>query len=292
MTEALDLTGVRCLVTGAAGVLGTAIAGKLRARGADLVLSGRSAATLDALAETLRAAPGGALDSVLIDLSEPGAPDALIAALDGRLDVLINNAAVPGPIGPLAGSDFAPWEETIRMNLIMPAELCRAAVPVLVATASATGRRAKIINMSGGGATSPRPNFSAYSVAKTGVVRFTEILAGEVRTQGIDVNSVAPGALPSVMTRNILAAGTALCAPHELAVAEKAQGEAGLAAMSKATDLIAYLASSESDGVTGRLIAAQWDPWPRFADLKDELDKTDIFTLRRIVPKDRGRDWD
>lgn len=291
MTDAPDLTGFRCLVTGATGVLGTAIAEKLRARGADLVLSGRSAAALAALAASLRAAPGGALDTVAIDLSEPGAPAALIAALGGRLDVLINNAAVPGPIGPLAESDFAPWEETIRMNLIMPAELCREAVPLLVA-AAAGGRRAKIINMSGGGATSPRPNFSAYSVAKTGVVRFTEILAGELRAQGVDVNAVAPGALPSVMTRNILAAGAALCAPHELAVAEKAQGEAGLAAMAKATDLIVYLASSASDGVTGRLIAAQWDPWPNFAALRDELDKTDIFTLRRIVPKDRGRDWD
>jgi hypothetical protein len=65
-----------------------------------------------------------------------------------------------------------------------------------------------------------------------------------------------------------------------------------MAAMARATDLIAYLASSVSDGVTGRLIAAQWDPWPNFSTLKDELDTTDIFTLRRIVPKDRGRDWE
>ena len=290
MTDVPDLTGLRCLVTGATGVLGTAIAEKLRARGADLVLTGRSAAALESLAASLGAGPG-AIDTVAIDLSGQGAPAALIASLGGRLDVLVNNAAVPGPIGPLAESDFAPWEETIRMNLVMPAELTRAAIPLLVASA-ASGKRAKIINMSGGGATSPRPNFSAYSVAKTGVVRLTEILAGELRDRGIDVNAVAPGALPSVMTRNILAAGTALCAPHELAIAEKAQGEAGLAAMAKATDLIAYLASSASDGVTGRLIAAQWDPWPDFARLRGELDKTDIFTLRRIVPKDRGRDWD
>jgi short-subunit dehydrogenase len=291
VTDIPDLTGIRCLVTGATGVLGAAIAEKLRARGADLVLTGRSAAALAALAASLRAVPGGALDTVTIDLSAPGAPAALIAALGGRLDVLINNAAVPGPIGPLAETDFAPWEETIRMNLVMPVELCREAIPLLVA-AAAKGRRAKIVNLSGGGATSPRPNFSAYSVAKTGIVRFSEILAGELRDRGVDVNAVAPGALPSVMTRNILAAGAALCAPHELAVAQKAQGEAGLAAMAKATDLIAYLASSASDGVTGRLIAAQWDPWQNFAALEDELDKTDIFTLRRIVPKDRGRDWD
>ncbi|MEI9987541.1 MAG: SDR family oxidoreductase [Aliidongia sp.] len=291
MTDTTDLTGVRCLVTGATGVLGTAIAEKLRARGADLVLTGRSAPALATLAEALRATEGGALETIICDLSEAGAPANLVAALGGRLDVLINNAAVPGPIGPLADSDFAAWEETIRMNLVMPADLCRAAIPLLVA-AAASGRRAKIINMSGGGATSPRPNFSAYSVAKTGVVRFTEILAGELRAKGIDVNAVAPGALPSVMTRNILAAGAALCAPHELAVAEKAQGEAGRAAMARATDLIAYLASSVSDGVTGRLIAAQWDPWPNFGTLKDDLDTTDIFTLRRIVPKDRGRDWE
>jgi short-subunit dehydrogenase len=291
VTDTPDLTGARCLVTGATGVLGTAIAEKLRARGADLVLTGRSAPALATLAGALRATEGGALETITCDLSEAGAPAALIAALGGRLDVLINNAAVPGPIGPLADSDFAAWEETIRMNLVMPVDLCRVATPLLVA-AAANGRRAKIVNMSGGGATSPRPNFSAYSVAKTGIVRFTEILAGELRAEGIDVNAVAPGALPSVMTRNILAAGSALCAPHELAVAEKAQGEAGKAAMARATDLITYLASSGSDGVTGRLIAAQWDPWPNFGTLKDELDTTDIFTLRRIVPKDRGRDWE
>jgi short-subunit dehydrogenase len=291
VTDALDLTGARCLVTGATGVLGTAIAMRLRERGADLVLTGRSAAALEALAATLRATAGGALDIVTLDLAAPGAAEALMVPLDGRLDVLVNNAAIPGPIGPVDGSDFAAWEETIHFNLVLPAEICRAAIGLLTAAAGQGRRRAKIINMSGGGATSPRPNFSAYSVAKTGLVRFTEILAQEVRAQGIDVNAVAPGALPSVMTKNILAAGPALCAPHELAIAEKAQGEAGRAAMARATELIAYLAAPASDEVTGRLIAAQWDPWPNFGTLRDALDTSDIYTLRRILPTDRGQDW-
>lgn len=278
-------------MTGATGVFGTALARRFRACGADLVLTGRSGPALETLAAELRAIPGGALDLLTLDLGLPDAPATLMAALDGRLDMLINNAAVPGPIGPIDGSDFAAWEETIRFNLVLPMALCRAAIPVLAATAAASGRRAKIVNMSGGGATSPRPNFSAYSTAKTGLVRFTEILALEVREQGIDVNTVAPGALPSVMTRNILNAGPDLCAPRELEVAAQAQGEAGQAAMARATELIAWLATPEGDGVNGRLIAAQWDPWPRFAELRAALDASDIYTLRRILPTDRGRDW-
>jgi NAD(P)-dependent dehydrogenase (short-subunit alcohol dehydrogenase family) len=287
--ESLDLTGVRCLVTGATGVFGTAIAERLRQRGADLVLSGRSAAALDGLTAALRALPGGAIDPIAFDLSPPGAAEALIDRLSGTLDVLINNAALPGPIEPVETGDMAAWAETIRFNLVVQVELCHAAIPRLASAAAR--RRAKIINISGGGATSPRPNFSAYSVAKTGFVRFTEILADEVDRQGIDVNAVAPGALPSIMTRNILSAGEKLCAPHELKVAAAAQGEAGQAAMARATELIAYLASSVSDGITGKLIAAQWDPWIDFGKLRQKLAASDIYTLRRIVPADRGEEW-
>jgi 3-oxoacyl-[acyl-carrier protein] reductase len=287
--EPPDLTGVRCLVTGATGVFGTAIARCLRQRGADLVLSGRSAPALEALAAGLHIMPGGGIDTVALDLSLFGAAQALIDAVSGTLDVLINNAALPGPIEPVETGDMAAWAETIRFNLVVQVEICSAAIPRL-AEASAR-RRAKIINMSGGGATSPRPNFSAYSVAKTGFVRFTEILAGEVDRQGIDVNAVAPGALPSIMTRNILAAGEKLCAPHELKIAAAAQGEAGQAAMARATELIAYLASSGSDGITGKLIAAQWDPWTDFGKFRQRLAASDIYTLRRIVPADRGEEW-
>jgi 3-oxoacyl-[acyl-carrier protein] reductase len=54
---------------------------------------------------------------------------------------------------------------------------------------------------------------------------------------------------------------------------------------------VTFLASTESDGVTGRLISAMWDPWQRFASNKDALAATDVFTLRRIVAEDRGLEW-
>ena len=291
MADAIDLSGIRCLVTGATGAFGRTVAAKLRACGAELVLTGRSAAALDALAAALAETPGGTVDTVALDLAEPEAVEQLIRATGGRLDVLVNNAAIQGPIAPFAEGDFAAWTETVRLNLVVPAELCRAVVGALEARAAAHRRRSKIINLSGGGATGARPNFSAYAVAKTGLVRLTEILAEELRERGIDINAVAPGAMPSAMTHSILAAGPALCTARELDLAQQAHGEAGGAAMDRASDLVAYLASSESDGITGKLIAAQWDPWPRFGALRDTLAATDIYTLRRIVPADRGQDW-
>lgn len=69
----------------------------------------------------------------------------------------------------------------------------------------------------------------------------------------------------------------------------KAQGGTPLAV---GADLCVYLASAESDGVTGRLLAAVWDPWPFTDAVKQDIAATDIYTLRRIVPGDRGKPWD
>jgi 3-oxoacyl-[acyl-carrier protein] reductase len=62
--------------------------------------------------------------------------------------------------------------------------------------------------------------------------------------------------------------------------------------LSVGADLCVYLASADSDGLTGRLIAAQWDPWPFGEAVKREIASSDVYTLRRIVPADRGKLWD
>jgi 3-oxoacyl-[acyl-carrier protein] reductase len=56
--------------------------------------------------------------------------------------------------------------------------------------------------------------------------------------------------------------------------------------------LCVYLASSESNGITGKLISAPWDPWQNLAHYREDLKNTDIYTLRRIVEKDRGKNWE
>ena len=172
------------------------------------------------------------------DVTDPEACAALVERA-GPVTVLVNNAGVLGPAGPVERNDWDQWVETIRVNLLGTVTMCRAVLP---------GMRergyGKIINLSGGGATGPRPNFSAYAASKAAVVRFTETLAGEV--DGIDVNAIAPGALPTRMLDEVLASGLEEVEP---------------AGFERATALAVFLASAASDGITGRLIAAQWDDW-------------------------------
>jgi len=107
----------------------------------------------------------------------------------------------------------------------------------------------KIINISGGGATGPRPDFSAYAAAKCALVRLTETLAEELKADHIDVNAVAPGAMNTRMLEQLLAAGPQ-AASREYADALRRRREGGTPP-EKAAALVALLASSLTDGITG-----------------------------------------
>ena len=148
----------------------------------------------------------------------------------------------------------------------------------------------KVIQLSGGGATSPLPFISAYAASKAGIVRFMETLAEEVREDNIDINSIAPGALNTRLLDEVLEAGpdTVGRTFYDRAIKQKENGGAPL---EKAAELSVFLASSASDGITGKLISAIWDPWQDFPEHLQTLTESDIYTLRRIVPKDRGMDW-
>ena len=286
------LAGRCCLVTGATGTLGRALARRLRLDGAGLLLAGRSQARLDALAEEVRRdIPGdAALSTVAADLAEDDGVERVIAAARaGGVGILINNAAIQGPIGPLTDCDWATWQQAIRVDLLVPVALCRALTASL---AGATGGgRGKIINISGGGATGPRPRFTAYGTAKAALVRFTESFAAEAVLHRVDINAVAPGAMASALTREIAAAGGGRAGEREADAAETLLREGG-DTPDKAAALCSWLASAASDGIGGRLLAALWDPWPTLDRHVAELAGSDIYTLRRITPADRGKSWE
>jgi len=175
--------------------------------------------------------------------------------------------------------------QAIEINLLGSVFLCRAILPHFK-----THHYGKILQLSGGGATNPMPRISAYAASKAAIVRFVETLAEEVRHEHVDVNALAPGALNTRLLEEILTEGPERVGTefYERALKQKAGGGVPL---ERGAALAAFLGSAESDGITGKLLSAVWDPWEALpAHLKD-LRETDVFTLRRIVPKDRGLDW-
>jgi 3-oxoacyl-[acyl-carrier protein] reductase len=274
------LTGRNVIVTGASRGLGSEIARSMARAGAQLLLIARSRDALSELGAELGAR------TMAIDLAHRGAGDRIVSsALEAwdRIDVLVNNAGMIGPIGPAWENEAEAWERTLRVNLVAPVELCRASIPHI----PAGGR---IINISGGGASAPRPRFSAYATAKAGLVRFSETLAAELAHSGINVNCIAPGALPTKMMETVREAGRERAGADEYARAEKMTGVAG-DALARAAALAVFLASEAGDGITGRLISAVWDPWESLSRHLAELKDSDVYTLRRIRPAERGFTW-
>jgi 3-oxoacyl-[acyl-carrier protein] reductase len=286
----MKLSGRRALITGASRGLGEAIAEAFLVQGASLMLCARNAHQLEDSRRRLaaRAAADQRVVAMPADVSVPAEVDRLIArAVEdlGGLDVLVCNAGVYGPKGPIEAVDWEEWVRALHINLLGTVYPCRAVVPLFKARGSG-----KIVVLSGGGATSPLPRLSAYAASKAAVVRFAETLAVEVQGLGIDVNAIAPGALNTRMLDEVLEAGpdTVGAAFYERAVKQKAQGGTPL---ERGASLCVFLASAASDGITGRLVSAVWDPWESLPTHAAELRDSDVYTLRRIVPEDRGKQW-
>ncbi len=280
----MTLSGVRALITGASQGLGVAVAETFVREGASVFLCARNAEAVREVAERL----GNAAGWTRADVGQAADVDRLVAEAVqhlGGLDVLVSNAGVYGPKGAIQDVDWQEWVDALNINLCGTILCCRAVLPHFLRQ-----RRGKIILLSGGGATKPLPNLSAYAASKAAVVRFGETLAEEVKADGIDVNSVAPGALNTRLLDEVLDAGPEKVGEAFYAASLKQKATGGTS-LTHGAELCAFLASRASDGITGRLISAVWDPWKDLPARLDELRQSDIYTLRRIVPEDRGKTW-
>ena len=286
----MSLKGHYAIITGASQGLGEAITEEFLKQGASVLLCARSIAKLEALRERLSPglADGQSIVVTKADVAVPADVDSLVALALERfphVDALVNNAGVYGPMGEIDEVDWQEWVDAITINLMGTVYPCRAILPHFRAR-----KYGKIVNLSGGGATNPMPGISSYAASKAAVVRFTETLALEMEPFHVDVNAVAPGALATQMMGQAVAAGPEKVGKDFHARMVKLQAEGGTP-LSKGATLCAYLASPDSDGISGKLVSAVWDPWSEFQDHAEELKNSDIYTLRRIVPKDRGKDW-
>jgi len=273
----MKLAGKAAIITGAGRGIGKAIALAFAREGADMLVASRTLSEVAETAQQVRDLSRRALP-LTVDVSDRGGVERMIvAALDefAKVDILVNNAGTCGPIGPLVDNDPERWLQTIRVNLFGVLFCSRAVLPSMIRQ-----RRGKIINLSGGGATSPRPNFSAYAASKAAIVRLTETLAEEVKGFNIQVNAIAPGAVNTGPVDEILAAGVAA---GERALAEARRTKEEGASPEAAAALAVFLASEASDGLSGRLISAVWDDWESLNGRIEQIMASDLYTLRRVT---------
>jgi 3-oxoacyl-[acyl-carrier protein] reductase len=284
----MKLKGLNALITGGSQGLGRVITEHFLAEGANIVLCARGEKELSATrAELAGKFPALKILAKTCDVSNEAQVNDLVAfALRelGSLQALVLNAGIYGPMGPTESVDLAEWRRAMDINLYGVLLPCRAVIPHFKKAG-----RGKIIALSGGGATNPLPNISAYAASKAAVVRLMETLAEELKNFHVDVNAIAPGALATRLVDEVLAAG-----PEKVGAAfyekNRQWKEKGATPLELGARLAVYLASRESDGISGKLISAQWDPWEKLHEFKADLN-SDIYALRRIVPKDRGKTW-
>lgn len=234
------LEGRIAVVTGGSRGLGLGIARAFSRAGATPVLAARTEKDLLAAAESIRAG-GGACAFVPGDLGDPAACRHLahyVAGQFGRLDVLVNNAGVLGPMVPLADYPEAEWDAVIRANLSAVFYATKALLPLL-----ARGRAPSIVNVTSSVGRKGRALWGAYSVSKFGVEGFTQTLAEELRDRGIRVNAVNPGGTRTGMRAEAYPEEDPATLPSPEAVAP----------------IFVHLASEASRSVTGQsLNAREW----------------------------------
>jgi NAD(P)-dependent dehydrogenase (short-subunit alcohol dehydrogenase family) len=284
----MKLKNLNALITGGSQGLGKVIAEHFLREGANVAICARSekdlALTREELAEKF---PSQKVLAKICDVSDEKQVNELVSfALRelGSIQSLVLNAGIYGPMGATESVSFDEWRRALDINLYGVLLPCRAIIPYFKQAG-----RGKIIVLSGGGATNPLPNISAYAASKAAVVRLAETLAEELKPFRVDVNAIAPGALATRLVDEVLAAGA-----EKVGAAffekNKQWKEKGATPPELGANLAVYLAGAESDGITGKLISAQWDPWEKLQEFKSDLN-SDIYTLRRIVPKDRWKNW-
>lgn len=260
------------LVTGGGRGIGKRLAIGFARAGGRIGLLARSKAEIDVTHLEIEHNGGNAyrMRADVCDLEQVHAAVDRMRVHFGPVHVLICAAGTQGPIGPFIESTPKSWADTISTNLLGIANSCRAVLPQMIER-----RSGKIIVLTGRGASSSRPNFSAYATAATAVVRLVETIADEVRDHNVQVNCMSPGSAYTHMIDEILRAGDR-AGWQETEEAQKIRMTGGVAADSQ-IQLALFLASEQSNHISGRLIHVT-DDWKK---LKQANIDPETYRLRR-----------
>ncbi|MDR2405728.1 MAG: SDR family oxidoreductase [Deltaproteobacteria bacterium] len=287
-----DLSGRSALITGASLGLGFAIARRFCASGADLFLCARGIDRLEKSVSELEKLKTRADQKILYrqaDVSKADEVKDLVSdALKAfpNLTALVSNAGVYGPKGKIEEVSLEEFWGAIEINLLGPILLSRELIPHF-----RMQNYGKIIQISGGGATNPMPRLESYATSKAAVVRLMESLALDLQRSRVDVNSISPGLLDTRLLDEVLAAGPQKVGEQFYSRMKSAKEEGSSTDPEIGAKLCEFLASSASDGITGKLISAVWDDYTKWPEHLSELTGKDLYTLRRITGRDRQINW-
>ena len=244
----MELAGRCALVTGASQGIGRAIALAFAEAGADVVVTARSGARLETLTKEIR---GLGRVAIPITADMAAAKDIERLASDAQkafeaVDVLVNNAGIIHP--PIEVVDFDPdlWRRVIDVNLTGAFLLTQALLPAMINQGSG-----KVINISSIGGRGGGARRSAYRATKAALISFTQSLAAEVKSHGIDVNAICPG---GVRTEGFVDA-----------FGEESVNRPGMMAPEEIARVAVFLASDASTAVTGTAIDAFGGTNPLFS---------------------------
>jgi len=232
------LQGKAALITGASRGIGLGIARAFAREGASVFLCARGEGALREAAAEIEAL-GASVGSRTADVSDPADAERLVASALERfqdLEVLVNNASILGKRAPIAELDVATWDEVLRVNTSSLFYVTRPLIPHLVSRGGGS-----IINVSSSVGRKGKPNWGAYAVSKFGLEGFTQVLAAELESSGVRVNSVNPGATRTDMR----------------AEAYPEEDPRSLPTPEDIAEIFVHLASDESRSVTGQTFEAR-----------------------------------
>ena len=268
-----DLRGQVAIVTGAGRGLGRAMTLALARAGA---LVGAVARSEEQLAETVgsvREAGGKAL-AIVADVSDAASVQGMALEVErtlGPVDLLVNNAAAVGPLGPMWEADAVEWWHSLEVNLLGPYLCSRALLPGMTAR-----RRGRIINVSTGAATVAVAYMGAYVIAKTALIRLTENLAAELIDSGVYVFAIDPGTVRTAMTGQVLESEAG---KKWLPWFPKLFDRGRDVPAEKAAQLVVQLAAGGADALSGRFLSLS-DDLAKLQEALEEVKRDSLYTLR------------